>query len=140
MAGEFKGDFTRDTFHAYRHYTSVFQQQGRVSLDADGNEQASLLLNLQRSVSHDIIQDGDAPTGQFTLTPLTVSPGRGPERDFAITPGHVYVDGLLCVLNGSQVPFTLPAAGGSSVSVSQWLVDGVPFQKDQYVFAFGLNP
>ena len=140
MAGEFKGDFTRDTFHAYRHYTSVFQQQGRVSLDADGNEQASLLLNLQRSVSHDIIQDGDAPTGQFTLTPLTVSPGSGPERDFAITPGHIYVDGLLCALNGSQVPFTLSAAGGSSVNVSQWLVDGVPFQKDQYVFAFGLNP
>jgi hypothetical protein len=140
MAGEFKGDFTRDTFHAYRHYTSVFQQQGRVSLDADGNEQASLLLNLQRSVNHDIIQDGDAPTGQFTLTPLTVSPGSGPERDFAITPGHIYVDGLLCALNGSQVPFTLSAAGGSSVNVSQWLVDGVPFQKDQYVFAFGLNP
>jgi hypothetical protein len=140
MAGEFKGDFTRDTFHAYRHYTSVFQQQGRVSLDADGNEQASLLLNLQRSVGRDIIQDGDAPAGQFTLIPLTVSPSSGPERDFAITPGHVYVDGLLCVLNGSQVPFALPATGGSSVNVSQWLVDGVPFQKDQYVLAFSVNP
>lgn len=139
MAGELKGDFTRDTFHAYRHYTSVFQQQGRVSLDADGNEQASLLLNLQRSFSRDIIQDGDAPAGQFTLTSLTVSPSTGPERDFAITPGHVYVNGLLCVLSGSQVPFTLPAAGGPSVNVSQWLVDGAPFQKDQYVFAFGLN-
>src|SRR5271163_2759914 len=107
MAGEFKGDFTRDTFHAYRHYTSVFQQQGRVSLEADGNEQASLLLNLQRGVTRDIVQDGDAPAGQFILTPLTVSPSTGPELDFAITPGHAYVDGVLCVLNGSQVPFAI---------------------------------
>jgi len=140
MAGEFKGDFTRDTFHAYRHYTSVFQQQGRVSLEADGNEQASLLLNLQRGVTRDIVQDGDAPAGQFILTPLTVSPSTGPELDFAITPGHAYVDGVLCVLNGSQVPFAIPAAGGASINVSQWLVDGTPFQKDQFVFAFGLNP
>ena len=86
MAGEFKGDFTRDTFHAYRHYSSVFQQQGRVSLDADGNEQASILLNLLRGVSKNIIADGDAPANkQFTLISLTLPAGTSNDRDFGIT-------------------------------------------------------
>lgn len=141
MAGEFKGDFTRDTFLGFRHYCGVFQQQGRVSLDADGNEQASILLGLLRSVAQDVIADGDAPAGdQFQLIPLNIPPGVNTERDFAITPGHVYVDGVLCVLNGSKIPFTIPAAGGSQVTVSQWLVDGIPYRQNQYVRALRTNP
>jgi hypothetical protein len=141
MAGEFKGDFTRDTFFAFRHYCSVFQQQGRVSLDADGNEQASILLNLLRSVSRDVIADGDDPVGdQFQVLPLNASSGTASERDFVVTPGHVYVDGVLCVLNGSKIPFTIPKDGkGSQVNVSQWLVDGVPYLVNQYVRAVRVN-
>ena len=33
------GDLTRSTFRAYRHYSGVRMQQGRVQLDADWNEQ-----------------------------------------------------------------------------------------------------
>jgi hypothetical protein len=142
MAGEFKGDFTRDTFFAFRHYCSVFQQQGRVSLDADGNEQASILLSLLRSVSRDVIADGDDPVGdQFQVLPLNVPPGTTTERDFVVTPGHVYVDGVLCVLNGSKIPFTIPKDGkGSQVNVSQWFVDGIPYLANQYVRAVRVNP
>lgn len=140
MAGEFKGDFTRDTFHAFRHYCGVFQQQGRVSLDADGNEQASILSNLLRSVSKDVIADGDAPaTDQFQLIPLNIPPGTATERDFGITPGHVYVDGILCILNGSKIPFTVGATGNTQISVSQWLVDGIPYLQNQYVRALRIN-
>jgi hypothetical protein len=141
MAGEFKGDFTRDTFFAFRHYCGVFQQQGRVSLDADGNEQASILINLLRSVSQDVIADGDAPApDQFQLFPLNIPPGTASERNFVVTPGHVYIDGLLCILNGSKIPFTIPAAGGAQIAVSQWLVDGVPYLQNQYVRALRVNP
>ena len=141
MAGEFKGDFTRDTFHAYRHYSSVFQQQGRVSLDADGNEQASILLNLLRGVSKNIIADGDAPANkQFTLISLTLPAGTSNDRDFGIIPGHVFVDGILCVLNGSKIPFALSSTGAGKIQVSQWLVDGIPYQKDTYVMAVGVDP
>jgi hypothetical protein len=34
-----KGDFSRDTFDAAKHYTAVLMQQSRVQLDADWNEQ-----------------------------------------------------------------------------------------------------
>jgi len=141
MAGEFKGDFTRDTFYSHRHYCSVFQQQGRVSLDADGNEQASILLNMLRSVCKDAIADGDVgPNKQFTLVPLTLPAGTSNDRDFGIIPGHIFVDGIQCILNGSKIPFSLGATGNGKIQVSQWLVDGVPYQQGQYVMAVVVDP
>ena len=43
-----KGDFARVTFDPSRHYSQVFQQQGRVLLEADWNEQAHIQLHLLR--------------------------------------------------------------------------------------------
>jgi len=37
-----KGDFSRKTFDAARHYSGVLMQQGRVQLDSDANEQVSI--------------------------------------------------------------------------------------------------
>ena len=37
-----KGDFTRSTFDPTKGYSSVRQQQGRVQLDADWNEQVEI--------------------------------------------------------------------------------------------------
>jgi len=139
MAGEFKGDFTRDTFYAHRHYCSVSQQQGRVSLDADGNEQASILLNMLRSVSKDVIADGDAgPNKQFNLVQIT-PPAGSTDRDFGIMPGHVFVDGIQAILNGTKNPFSIPSTVGK-VRVSQWLVDGLPYQQGQWVLPVSVDP
>ena len=44
--GESRGDFTRDTFYPLRRFARVFMQQGRVQLDADWNEQVSILFAL----------------------------------------------------------------------------------------------
>ena len=41
-----KGDFTRDTFDAAKHFSRVLMQQGQVQLDADWNEQTSILLTI----------------------------------------------------------------------------------------------
>ena len=48
------GDFTRDTFDPGKHYSRVLMQQGRVQLDADWNEQASILLHYMRALGRDL--------------------------------------------------------------------------------------
>jgi len=45
-----KGDFSRDTFDHKKHYRRVLMQQGRVQVDADWNEQASILLHYMQSL------------------------------------------------------------------------------------------
>lgn len=50
-----KGDFTRDTFDPARHFRRVLMQQGRVQLDADWNEQTSILLHYLQTLAADIL-------------------------------------------------------------------------------------
>lgn len=89
--GEFRGDFTRDTFDPANSYSRVFMQQGRVSIDADWNEQVSILHHYQR-----------------LFTTATIGPHAAPwncELDFKVQlhderyvlrHGSYYVNGLLC--------------------------------------------
>ncbi len=60
--GEFRGDFTRDTFYPLRRFARVFMQQGRVQLDADWNEQVSILLHYLRSLARDLGSEHWGPT------------------------------------------------------------------------------
>jgi hypothetical protein len=91
-----KGDFSRDTFRARRHYTGVLMQQGHIVLDADWNEQVAILLHYQRSVVADIIGWHGTPH------PESSAPGADGfgidlvDGDLRIGPGHYYVDGILC--------------------------------------------
>lgn len=56
-----KGDFSRLTFDAKKHYTRVLQQQGRVQLDADWNEQSAILLHYLQTLANDLIGDHGGP-------------------------------------------------------------------------------
>jgi Family of unknown function (DUF6519) len=49
-----RGDFSRRTFRAARHYTGVLLQQGRVSLDADFNEQVEIERHRRRMLARDL--------------------------------------------------------------------------------------
>jgi hypothetical protein len=49
-----QGDFTRDTFDPSKQYSRVLMQQGRVQLDADWNEQTSILLHYMRALARDL--------------------------------------------------------------------------------------
>jgi hypothetical protein len=91
-----KGDFTRDSFNRLRHYSRVLQQQGRIELDADGNERQAILLHLVRSLAADLIGPHGAPGTGFQL--------KASKWDFVITKGHYYVDGWLCE-NDEDVTF-----------------------------------
>ncbi len=60
-----KGDFSRIRFNQAKNYTAVLQQQGRVALDADANEQTAIDAYLRESTNLNVIgrfggPDGDA--------------------------------------------------------------------------------
>ncbi len=91
--GDFRGDFTRDTFDAAKRFSRVFMQQGRVQLDADWNEQTSIVLHYLRSLAADLIGQHGGPGDSFKLDTVVVTDGT---LTFTVTPGRYYVDGILC--------------------------------------------
>jgi len=97
-----KGDFSRNSFRPAKHYSGVRQQQGRVQLDADWNEQVDIRTHLARTHRRDTIGLAAVPhaDGNFRI-----SVGNDPD-DFIIESGRIYVDGLLCELEECLIPIT----------------------------------
>lgn len=87
-----KGDFSRDTFDPVKHFSRVLQQQGRVQLDADSNEQTAILLHYLRTLAADLIGPFAGPAGSSGFEIKSSSEN----NDFNIGPGRYYVDGILC--------------------------------------------
>lgn len=58
------GDLTRDTFDARDGFTAVRAQQGRVTLDADHNEQVDIALHDTREGRQDLVGDSGAPADE----------------------------------------------------------------------------
>jgi cell division protein FtsB len=94
-----KGDFTRNTFDPLKHFSRVLMQQGRVQLDADFNEQTSILLHYLQTMMTDLIGQYGGPVDLCGFE--IASTGRG--DDFTIGPGHYYVDGILCENNRNDL-------------------------------------
>jgi Family of unknown function (DUF6519) len=115
-----QGDFTRNTHNPDKNFLRVLMQQGRVQLDADWNEQVSILLDYMQTLATDMIGPYGGPTNNcgFEIfpepqeTPITL-PGlteankktleeqRNNLKDeekpnFLIGIGHYYVHGKLC--------------------------------------------
>lgn len=119
-----KGDFTRDTFRKKKHYSSVRMQQGRVQLDSDWNEQVDIQAHLQREEAIDVIGRYGVPVHGAGLCP-DVGPGFSigivPDtegvpigklaggEDLSISPGRIYVDGILCEFESKPTPIEIPA-------------------------------
>ncbi len=97
-----KGDFTRITFDAARHYSRVLMQQGRVQLDADWNEQAAILLHYLQALAADLIGPFGGPADNFGFALSTIA---GSPADFGIGRGHYYVAGLLCENDRDDIRF-----------------------------------
>lgn len=117
MQGEFRGDFSRDSFDPIKRFSRVLMQQGRVQLDSDWNEQSDILLHYLRALATDLIgpHGGSGQPGFALITtdaeidnikdpagnPLPEDVRRKLKtslRDsgFLFGTGHYYVDGLLC--------------------------------------------
>ncbi|WP_426700917.1 DUF6519 domain-containing protein [Rhodanobacter sp. Col0626] len=109
-----KGDFARVTFDPALHYSHVFQQQGRVLLEADWNEQAQIQLHLLRALVKDLVGPCWAAGNGFGLTTSTTD-AKGAVKplllaDWELSPGHFYVDGILCVNEAVCTVATQPQA------------------------------
>jgi hypothetical protein len=90
-----KGDFTRNTFDTLKHFSRVLMQQGRVTLDADYNEQSAILLHYLRTLARDVIGPYAGPIEHngFMLSYDTTA-------GLKIGAGRYYVNGILVENNG----------------------------------------
>jgi hypothetical protein len=94
-----KGDFTRETFRARRHYWGVLRQQGRVDVDADWNEQVRIARHHQVSRTRDLVGEAGGPQEGAGFELSVDSTGR-----LTIGAGRYYVAGVLCE-NEEEVAF-----------------------------------
>jgi hypothetical protein len=88
------GDYTRFTFDPNKRYSGVLLQQGRVQLDSDWNEGADIIRRRVRTLSLDSFGPVGVP---YLSLPDSFLLGliAGPPVDLSITPGRLYVDGLV---------------------------------------------
>lgn len=106
------GDFSRITYDPFKHFTRVLMQQGRVQLDADWNEQVSMLHHYLRALAADLIGEHGGPDRR--PKDGSGNPTNSEPMDFEIKPlgtgrfnigsGHYYVQGIL-VENETTVPY-----------------------------------
>lgn len=103
-------DCSRNTFRPARHFRRVLMQQGRVQIDADFNEQVAILLHYMEAMAADLFGSHGGPKQNcgfeiMRSVPENLLPkgesqhlqaGLKRTSNFAIGPGHYYVDGMLC--------------------------------------------
>ncbi|HET8934754.1 MAG TPA: DUF6519 domain-containing protein [Polyangiales bacterium] len=113
-----RGDFSIDRFDRSKHFNRVLKQQGRVDLEADWNEQASIAAHHMRTMLVDLVGSAAGPVGNAgfgvvdwanltdaqkkELAAQKLEPEMG---NFLFRPGRYYVNGLL-VENERFVSFT----------------------------------
>ena len=123
-----KSDNSRSTFDPKKHYSSIIVQQGRVQLDADWNEQQALHQHRIDSESIDTIGACGVPEvgGGFKIN---FTPDFS---DLTISPGRIYVDGVLCELEKPSLAWA-QMLDDKTLQVQTWVVDGRPFLTGQWV-------
>jgi hypothetical protein len=91
-----RADLTRDTFDPREHFTRVLIQQGKVELDANRNEQVSILWHYLQTLAADLIGPHGGPEVDSGFQ-IALEPGdSNTPADLSISPGRYYVDGILC--------------------------------------------
>lgn len=91
-----KGDFARMTFDPQLHFSQVLHQQGRVLLEADWNEQGAIQLHLLRSLIVDLVGACWAAGDGFRISQQDPNNNPLPLKNWRLSGGHFYVDGILC--------------------------------------------
>ena len=124
--GEFRGDFSRDTFDPQKHYTRVLMQQGRVQLDADWNEQADIVLHTLRELARDIFGPSGGPDGDAFKIGVNAK-----KTDLTIGRGHYYVDGILCGNDHREISYSrqpdYPLSGEQKAEMERLIAGDTPF-------------
>lgn len=107
-------DISRDSFEPQRGFSRLVWQQGRPQLDADLNEQASIMLHTLRTMMADLVGRFGGPVGacgfrivlsaadlddefeERDLKELNAAIDGLARGDLILSKGRYYVDGLLC--------------------------------------------
>lgn len=128
-----QGDFSRFSHDPSRYYAGVLMQQGRVTLDADHNEQFDLEDHRWRVQTIDSIGQACAPERAAGFS-LTFTPDGA---DLIIGEGRIYVDGLLVENHHGSwvdvVEVVQNAEGQLQGVVADSAPDGVPFAEGQWL-------
>ncbi len=98
-----KGDFSRDTFDPLNNFSRVLLQQGRVQLDADFNEQASILLYMLRRLTADIVGPYAIAGGPDAFR--VAVEGNAANRRLVAGGGRAYVGGYLVEVADGELAF-----------------------------------
>lgn len=112
-----KGDFSRIRFTPEKQYTAVLEQQGRVALDADANEQCAIDEYLRRTETIDVVGAFGAPVNDAGFE-ISVSHG-----EILIGPGRYYVQGLMCENKSSLALGNQPFLIDPDLNESELLVE-----------------
>ncbi|BAU12712.1 hypothetical protein LEP3755_32430 [Leptolyngbya sp. NIES-3755] len=135
-----KGDFTRSTFRREKHYSSVRMQQGRLQLDADWNEQIDIQRHLLQMQARDMLGVAGVPLADRSTELSFQLNAIDKGKDLTITPGRIYVDGILCELEpGSTLEFTRKTTtelDRTEIEVKTLLLDGRNLEVNQWIELF----
>ena len=123
------GDYSRKIFDPEKHYSGVLMQQGRVQLDADWNEQLAIQQHRTGTEAQDEIGLCGVPKkiGGFKIEATPDG------QDLMISPGRIYVGGLLCELEATALPMVLVEGHPNQARVPALRVDRREFQVGQCV-------
>lgn len=116
------GDYTRVSFDPRNDYSSVLLQQGRVTLDADVNEQVDLLDRRLRAEVVDTLARGVISRETPGAFLLTFAGG-----DLQIAPGRALVHGLLAENHGADPLAYDPVLG------EQRGTNPIPYKQQPYL-------
>jgi hypothetical protein len=94
-----KGDFSRIRFNPTKQYTAVLDQQGRVSVDADRNEQCAIDGYLRNAEAMDVVGQYGGPVNDAGFA-ITVD-----QNEILISAGRYYVEGLMCENRQDNLPY-----------------------------------
>ncbi len=109
-----KADVSKIRFNPEKHYTAVVEQQGRVALDADANEQCAIDNYLRETETIDVVGQYGGPIHDPGFK-ITVN-----KNAIFIGAGRYYVAGLLCensaALSYDDQPYLLnPPSSGTTL-------------------------
>ncbi|MCB1744636.1 MAG: hypothetical protein KDK91_30000, partial [Gammaproteobacteria bacterium] len=96
-----KTQISRISFRARQRYSGVYQQQGRMIVDADLNEQTDITRTRLDAALEDVIGTGIPASGGLDIR----SDGAG---GIEIVPGRVYVDGIAAEVIAAEGASTVP--------------------------------
>lgn len=125
------GDISRRTHDPSKHYSGVLEQQGKVLLDAEWNEQLAIQHHRTETETRDVVGVCGAPKAANGFKITSTPDG----QDLIISAGHIYVNGLLCELEASAIRIeSFPTS--KQAQIAHLLLDRKPLEVGAWVEVF----